>query len=51
MIKTYEKGRVERGLLHDPPNSAKLINAAYESGRPAPAHLEVHTPLGTYAKG
>lgn len=28
-IKTDEKRKVERGLLHDPPNPAKLINAAY----------------------
>ncbi|KAI3734161.1 hypothetical protein L6452_13624 [Arctium lappa] len=27
-IKTYDKRRAERGLLHDPPNPAKLINAA-----------------------
>lgn len=28
MGQTYEKRKVERDLLHDPPNPAKLINAA-----------------------
>ena len=32
-IKTYEKGRVERGLLHDPPNSAnKCCIREWEAG-------------------